>query len=159
MILSHRLMVWVIKDIEILPKLELLYSFHFAVISSVKIGLCGTDMGMAHESLNSFKVNPFVQKSSGKGMAGYVRVDSFVDERLFCHRLNQTIHRLWSKASLFIGSMLSQGIEHWMLRINTILRSLQIVLNGEKSFILDGYPSKSLPFAYEINDGLIAIGF
>ena len=72
-------MVWVIKDIEILPKLELLYSFHFAVISSVKIVLCGTDMGMAHESLNSFEVNPFVQKSSGKGVAGHVRVDSFVD--------------------------------------------------------------------------------
>ena len=138
--------------------MELLYGFHFTVISSVKIVLCCADMGMTHQSLNGFEVNPFVQKSSGEGMAGYVRVDSFSYQSPFCHRFNQTIHRLWSKASLFVGSMLPQGIEDWMLRINTILRSLQIVLNGEKSFILDGYPSKSLPFAYDINDGLIAVG-
>ena len=118
------LVLWVIKCTQILPKLELLYGLYLSVIGGVEVSLCCSNVRMTQKTLNRLEVNPFIQKSRGKGVPGYVRMDSFANQSPFCHRFNQAINSLWGKASLFIGSMLAQGVEHRIIRTDSVLRSL-----------------------------------
>ena len=82
------------------------------------------DVRMTQKILNCLEVNPFIQKSRSKGVTGYVWMDSFANQSLSCDLFDKAIQSLWCKSSLFIRSMLAQGIEHWIIRVNPILRSL-----------------------------------
>ena len=102
------------------PELQTLDRLHLPIIRAVKIPLSRADVGVAHQSLNGFKIVPIVQKGSCKGMPEDMRMDSLSDQSLFRHAFDEAINGLWRQTFFLIGTMFPKCREERMGRIHSI---------------------------------------
>jgi hypothetical protein len=96
-------------------KLETLDCLNLPIIRAVKIPFRGADVSMAHQRLDSLKVNALIQKGCSKDMPDHMGMDPFPNQSFFCHRFGiipfpssheVTTHGFWGEGSLTYFSSL-----------------------------------------------------
>ncbi len=73
-------------------ELETLNCLHLPVVRAMKVRLRGSDMRMAHQSLDCLEIIPFIQQSGGEGMPHDMGIDPFLDQRPFYHGSNEAVN-------------------------------------------------------------------
>jgi hypothetical protein len=112
---------------------------------------------MAHQRLNRPEVVPLIQKGSGKGMPDHMRMNPLFDQSLCCDGLDQAVNRLGCEFPFLVWAMLPQSIEDRMIRVHPIPGCLQVVLDGNQGFRVQGDSPELLSLDDDIKDGLVPV--